>query len=203
MAVHSENAAAPGRVVSARFPLREVVTIIGVVFTATSALIVGMQWAISNNLGPLFLAMQSIESHVLSTRKEVNVLHADVAVLRTEIEALRGLPGEVAGLRGEVGELRGLRADVADLRTEFGELRGLRADVADLRTEFGELRGLRADVADLRTEFGELRAEVSENRGQIVDLRERLARVETGLEQVQANQVRMLDILERGPQPRG
>ena len=186
MAVHSENAAAPGRVVSARFPLREVVTIIGVVFTATSALIVGMQWAISNNLGPLFLAMQSIESHVLSTRKEVNVLHADVAVLRTEIEALRGLPGEVAGLRGEVGELRGLRADVADLRTGFGELRGLRADVADLRTEFGELR-----------------AEVSENRGQIVDLRERLARVETGLEQVQANQVRMLDILERGPQPRG
>ena len=193
MAVHSEISAAPGRVVSARFPLREVVTIIGVVFAATSALIVGMQWAISNNLGPLFLAMQSIESHVLSTRKEVNVLHADVAVLRgevgglrTEIEALRGLPGEVAGLRGEVGELRGLRADVADLRTEFGELRGLRADVADLRTEFGELR-----------------AEVSENRGQIVDLRERLARVETGLEQVQANQVRMLDILERGPQPRG
>ena len=102
MAVHSENAAAPGRVVSARFPLREVVTIIGVVFTATSALIVGMQWAISNNLGPLFLAMRSIESHVLSTRKEVNVLHADVAVLRgevgglrTEVEALRGLPGEL------------------------------------------------------------------------------------------------------------
>ena len=159
MAVHSENAAAPGRVVSARFPLREVVTIIGVVFTATSALIVGMQWAISNNLGPLFLAMQSIESHVLSTRKEVNVLHADVAVLRTEIEALRGLPGEVAGLRGEFG-------------------------------------GLRAD-------FGELRAEVAENRSQITDLRERVARVETGLELVQANQVRMLDILERGSHPRG
>ena len=173
MAVHSENAAAPGRVVSARFPLREVVTIIGVVFTATSALLVGMQWAISNNLGPLFLAMQSIESHVLSTRKEVNVLHADVAVLRgevgglrTEVEALRGLPGEVAGLRGEVGELR----------SEFG--------------------GLRAD-------FGELRAEVAENRSQITDLRERVARVETGLELVQANQVRMLDILERGSHPRG
>ena len=166
MAVHSEISAAPGRVVSARFPLREVVTIIGVVFAATSALIVGMQWAISNNLGPLFLAMQSIESHVLSTRKEVNVLHADVAVLRgevgglrTEIEALRGLPGEVAGLRGEFG-------------------------------------GLRAD-------FGELRAEVAENRSQITDLRERVARVETGLELVQANQVRMLDILERGSHPRG
>ena len=143
MAVHSKSAAAPGRVVSARFPLREVVTIVGVVFTATSALIVGMQWAITNNLGPLFLAMQSIESHVLSTRKEVNVLHADVAVLR----------GEVGGLRG-----------------------------------------LRADVADLRTEFRELRAEVSANRGQITGLRERATRVETGLEQVQAHQVRMLDI---------
>ena len=163
MAVHSENAAAPGRVVSARFPLREVVTIIGVVFTATSALIVGMQWAISNNLGPLFLAMQSIESHVLSTRKEVNVLHADVAVLRTEIEALRGLPGEVAGLRGEVGELRGLRADVADLRTEFGELR---AEVSENR---GQIVDLRERLARVETGLEQVQA----NQVRMLDILER------------------------------
>lgn len=69
--------------------------------------------------------------------------------------------------------------------------------------EVGELRGLRGDVAELRTEVGGLRGEVEENRNQITDLRERVAGVETDLEQVQANQVRMLDILERGSQPRG
>ena len=74
MAARSEDAAANMRAVSARLPLREVATIVGVVFAATSALIVGMQWAISNNLGPVFLTMQSLESQAVSTRKDVNVL---------------------------------------------------------------------------------------------------------------------------------
>ena len=176
MAVHSESAAATGRVVTARFPYREVAAIVGVVVTATTGLIVGMQWAISNNLGPLFLTMQSIEAHVLSTRKEVNVLHGEFGEFR----------GEVGSLRIEVG---GLRTEVKGVSGEVGELRG-------------EFRELRAEVKANRDQIAENRAEIAENRRQIVDLRERMTRVETGLEQVQANQVRMLEILEREPHPR-
>ena len=142
MAARYEEAAAAGPAGSARFPLREIATIIGVVFAAATTLIVGMQWAISNNVGPLFLAMQGLESQVASIHEDVDVLRVDVVVLR-----------------GEATELR------------------------------GEVTGIRAEVA--------------ENRAQIADLRERVARVETGLQQVRANQVRMLEILERGPHPRG
>ena len=148
MTVRSEHAAANGRGSFARIPFREVATIVGVVFAATGALTVGMQWAISNNLGPLFLTMQSMESQLLSIREDVD----------------------------------GLRVDVGEVRGEVGELRG----------EVGELRG----------EVGELRGEVRELRGQFGDLRERVAKVETGLEQVQDNQVRIFDILERRPNPR-
>ena len=184
MAVHSESAAATGRVVTARFPYREVAAIVGVVVTATTGLIVGMQWAISNNLGPLFLTMQSIEAHVLSTRKEVNVLHGEFGEFRGEVGSLRI---EVGGLRTEVG---GLRTEVKGVSGEVGELRG-------------EFRELRAEVKANRDQIAENRAEIAENRRQIVDLRERMTRVETGLEQVQANQVRMLEILEREPPPGG
>ena len=134
MTVRSEHAAANGRGSFARIPFREVATIVGVVFAATGALTVGMQWAISNNLGPLFLTMQSMESQLLSIREDVD--------------------------------------------------------------------GLRVDVGEVRGEVGELRGEVRELRGQFGDLRERVAKVETGLEQVQDNQVRIFDILERRPNPR-
>ncbi len=155
MAARSEDAAANGRAVSARFPFREVATIVAVVFTATSALIVGMQWAVSNNTGPLFLLLQDVRSQVVNIRDDVDVLRSDVDVLRSEVGVLRS-----------------------------------------------EVEGLRTDVEGLRTEVGDLRAEVAENRGQIADLRERVAKVEVGLGQVQANQVRILDILEREPRPR-
>ncbi len=148
MAARSEDAAANGRTVFARFPFREVATIVGVVFTATSALIVGMQWAVSNNTGPLFLLMQDVRSQVVNIRDDVDVLRSDVDVLRSEVGVLR------------------------------------------------------TEVEGLRTEVGDLRAEVAENRGQIADLRERVAKVEVGLGQVQANQVRILDILEHEPHRR-
>ena len=158
MAARSPDVAADVRAVSARFPFREIATVIAVVFTATGAMLAGMQWTVSNNLAPLFLAMQSVESRTLSISEDVSLVRTDVRVLRGEVEVVRG----------EVAEVR--------------------AEVAESRAAIGELRGLRAEVA--------------ENRRRIVDLRERVARVGTGLEQVQANQVRMPEILERRPDPR-
>ena len=171
MAARAEDAAAPGRVVTARFPFREAATIVGVVFTATGALIAGMQWAISINIEPLHGTMREMQAQMLVINKslgELSGLHAglhdEVGRLRTEVEALGGLSGEVSGLRSEVREVR-------------------------------------AEVESNRDQIAENRAEIVENRRQIVDLRERMAKVETGLDQVQANQVRMLEILERGPPP--
>ena len=161
MAARAEEAAADARAVSARFPFREIVAIIAVVFTATGAMLAGMQWTVSNNVAPLFLVMQRVETQVVSLREAVAANRTEIAKNRAEIEKNRAEIGALRGLRGEVAELRGLPGEVA-----------------------------------------ELRAEVVENRRQITDLRERVAKVETGLEQVQANQVRMLEILERRPHPR-
>ena len=118
MAARSEDAAAIGRVVSARPPIREIVAIIGAMFATAGVLIAGMQWAVSNNVGPLFLAMQSLESHVLSIRDDVDVLRVDVGVLR----------GEVGGLRTEFGVLR---TEVGKLPTEVAENRGQITDVRE------------------------------------------------------------------------
>ena len=188
MAARAEDAAAPGRVVAARFPFREAATIVGVVFTATGALIAGMQWAISINIDPLHGTMREMQAQMLVINKSLGELsglhsglHDEVGRLRTEVEALGGLPGEVAGLHGEVGRLR----------TEVKALGGLPGEVGRLHTEVEANRG----------QIAENRAEIVENRRQIVDLRERMAKVETGLDQVQANQVRMLEILEHGPPP--
>lgn len=116
MAARAEDAAATGRVVTARFPYREVAAIVGVVFTATSALIVGMQWAISNNLGPLFLAMQSVESQVQIIHKNVNVLHGEFRELRAEVEANRD---QITELRVQVVENRG---QIVDLRERMARV---------------------------------------------------------------------------------
>ena len=226
MAVRAEDAAAPTRVVTARFPFREAATIVGVVFTATGALIAGMQWAISINIDPLHGTMREMQAQMLVINKslgELGGLHSglydEVGRLRTEVEALGGLPGEVAGLRGEVA---GFRDEVGRLHTEVealgglpGEVAGLRGEVGRLHTEVEALGGLPGEVAGLRGEVLEVRAEVEsnreqivenrdeivENRRQIVDLRERMAKVETGLDLVQTNQLRMFEILERGPPP--
>ena len=137
MAARAQDAAATGRVVTARFPYREVAAIVGVVFTATSALIVGMQWAISNNLGPLFLAVESLESQVEIVGRNVNVLHGEFGELRGEFGVLRGEFGE---LRGEV---RGLRAEVAANRDQIAENR---AEIAENRRQIVDLRERMAKV---------------------------------------------------------
>ena len=134
MAARSPDVAADVRAVSARFPFREIATVIAVVFTATGAMLAGMQWTVSNNLAPLFLAMQSVESRTLSISEDVDLVRTDVRVLRGEVEVLRG---EVEVVRGEVAEVR---AEVAENRAAIGELRGLRAEVAENRRQIVDLR---------------------------------------------------------------
>lgn len=148
MAIRTEELAANGRVVSARFPLRELVAIVVVVFTAIGTMIVGMQWAVSTNVMPLFLVMQEMQS-------QVRGIHEDVDGLRSDVEVVR--------------------SDVGVLRSEVGAL---------------------------HEEVGKLRTEVEGNRSRIVDLRERVAKVEVGLAQMQANQARILELLDRGRPPR-
>ena len=134
MAVRAEDAAATGRVVAARFPFREVATIIGVVFTATGALIAGMQWAISINIDPLHGTMREMQAQMLVITENLGELsgshvglHAEVGRLRTEVGALGGLPGEVAGLRTEFEVNRG---QITELRVQVVENRG---QIVDLR----------------------------------------------------------------------
>ena len=141
MAARTEESAANGRAVSARFPLRELAAIAVVVFTAIGTMIVGMQWAVSTNVMPLFLVMQEMQSQVGGIREDVDGLRSDVGVLRSEVGALH-------------------------------------------------------------EEVGKLRTEVEENRSRIVDLRERVAKVEVGLARMQANQTRILEILDRERPPR-
>ena len=73
------------------------------------------------------------------------------------------------------------------------EMQAQRSEVGVLREDVGALR---SEVGVLREDVGKLGAEVEENRRQIADLRERVAKVEVGLAQVQANQARILEILE-------
>ena len=88
----------------------------------------------------------------------------------------------------------------------FLEVQALRSDVTSIREDVDVLRSevavLRSDVDGLRSEVGKLRTEVEENRRQIADLRERVAKVEVGLTQVQANQARILELLDRERRPR-
>ena len=123
MAARSQDVAADFSAVSARFPFRETVAIIAVVFTATGAMLAGMQWTVSNNLAPLFLAMQRIESQVVSVREGVEVLRGEVAENRTEIATNRR---QVAEIRGEVAEIRG---EVVENRRQIMDLRERMAKV--------------------------------------------------------------------------
>ena len=102
MAVRSEDAAANVRVVPTRSSVREVVAIIGVMFTAAGVSIAGIQWAVSNNTAPLALAMRALESRVLSIHKDVGELRGEVVGLRGEVEKIRG---EVADLRERVARV--------------------------------------------------------------------------------------------------
>ena len=80
--------------------------------------------------------------------------------------------------------MRGLRADVATLRTE------IRADIADLRNEMrADIAALRAEMAEMRADIAKLQqavariegviAEHSRQLGQMADLSERVAALET------------------------
>ena len=157
MAARYEEAAAAGQAGSARFPLREIATIIGVVFAAATTLIVGMQWAISNNVGPLFLAMQSLESQASSIREDVDLLQVDVGALRGEVTELRG---EVTELRGEVREVR---AEVREVRVEVREVR---VEVAENRAQIADLR---ERVARVETGLEQVQA----NQARMLDILER------------------------------
>ena len=112
MAARSQAVAADARADSARLPFREIATVIAVVFTATGAMLAGMQWTVSNNLAPLFLAMQRIETQVVSIRDDVAKNRAEIAKNRAAIGELRGLRAEVVENRRQITDLRERMAKV-------------------------------------------------------------------------------------------
>ena len=116
MAARTEELAANGRAVSARFPLRELVAIVVVVFTAIGTMIVGMQWAVSTNVMPLFLVMQEMQSQVGGIHEDVDGLRSDVQVVRSDVGALHQ---EVGKLRTEVEENR---SQIVDLRERVAKV---------------------------------------------------------------------------------
>ena len=116
MTARNEDVAANPRVVVARFPIREFAAIAALVLSTTGALTAGMQWAISNNLGPLSLAMQSLKSQVQIVDKNVNVLHGEFRELRAEVEANRD---QIAELSVQVAENR---SQIVDLRERMAKV---------------------------------------------------------------------------------
>ena len=141
MAARSEDAAANGRAVWARFPLREVAAIVAVVFTATGVLIAGMQWAVSNNTGSLFLLMRDIRSEVVNIRDDLDVVHSGRgAFVRSDVAALRS---DVGVLRGEVGELR---TEVGKNRDQIADLR---ERVAKVEVGLGQVQVDQARILEI------------------------------------------------------
>ena len=116
MNARNEDVAASPRVVVARLSIREFAAIVALVLSTTGALTAGMQWAISNNLGPLSLAMQSLKSQVQIVDKNVNVLHGELRELRAEVEANRD---QIAELRVQVAENR---SQIVDLRERMAKV---------------------------------------------------------------------------------
>ena len=133
MAARTEESAANGRVVSARFPLRELVAIVVVVFTAIGTMIVGMQWAVSTNVMPLFLVMQEMQSQVGGIREDVVGLRSDVEVVRSDVGVLHE---EVGKLRTEVEENRSrivdLRERVAKVEVGLAQMQNNQARILEL-----------------------------------------------------------------------
>lgn len=116
MAVRAEDAAANGRVVVARFPFREVATIVGLVMVTTGTLIAGMQWAISTNVEPLFMELRSVQADIRIIQGDVVELKAQGVESRTEIGTLRA---EVAENRAEIAENR---RQIVDLRERMAKV---------------------------------------------------------------------------------
>lgn len=140
MAARSEELAANGRVVSARFPLRELVAIVVVVFTAIGTMIVGMQWAVSTNVMPLFLVMQDTQSQVGGIREDIDVLRSDVEVVRSEVGVVRS---EVGALHEEVGKLH---TEVEENRSRIVDLR---ERVAKVEVGLARMQANQARILDL------------------------------------------------------
>ena len=109
MAARAEDAAATGRVVTARFPYREVAAIVGVVLATTGALIAGMQWAISTNVEPLHMTTLNTQTEVRAIRRDIVVLQAQSADLRAEVGENRA---EIAENRRQIVDLRERMAKV-------------------------------------------------------------------------------------------
>ena len=109
MAARSEDMAANGWVVSARFPLREFATIAGLVMVTTGTLIAGMQWAISTNVEPLLMTTLNTQTEVRAIRRDIVELQAQSADLRAEVEENRA---EIAENRRQIVDLRERMAKV-------------------------------------------------------------------------------------------
>lgn len=133
MAARTEELAANGRAVSARFPLRELAAIVVAVFTAIGTMIVGVQWAVSTNVMPLFLVMQEMQSQVGGIREDVDGLRSDVEVVRSEVGTLHE---EIGKLRTEVEENRSrivdLRERVAKVEVGLARMQANQARILDL-----------------------------------------------------------------------
>lgn len=103
MTARNEDVAANPRVVVARFPFREFAAIAAVVLSTAGALTAGMQWAISTNVEPLFMALRNVQADVRVIQGDIVELKAQGAEFRTEIGTLRA---EVAENRAEIAENR-------------------------------------------------------------------------------------------------
>ena len=138
MAARSEDAAANPRVVVARFPLREFAAIVAVVLSTTGALTAGMQWAISNNVEPLFMELRSVQADIRVIQADIVELKAQGAEFRTEIGTLRA---EVAENRAEVAENR---RQIVDVTIREGAGLGAHSVVGSMGSPSGrQLRGRR------------------------------------------------------------
>ena len=115
------------------------------------------------------------------------MIQSEFTDVRTEIAGLRDeMHTEIGGVRAEIGTLRDeMRAEIGGLRDEVhAEIGGVRAEIGSLRDEMhAEIGGVRAEIGSLRdemhAEIGSVRAEIGGLREDVVDLRERMARVET------------------------
>jgi septal ring factor EnvC (AmiA/AmiB activator) len=116
MNARNEEVAANPRVVVAWFPIREFAAIAALVLSTTGALTAGMQWAISNNVEPLFMELRSVRDDIRIIQGDIGELKAQGAESRTEIGTLRA---EVAENRAEIAENR---RQIVDLRERMARV---------------------------------------------------------------------------------
>lgn len=143
---------------------------------------------------------------------EVETLRAELTAARAEADALRGRSGgeesELAGLRLALGSLR---ASHEQLEDELEALRGVRDERDRVAGELEQLRAHGADEERVKADLGvvihelqdraaqsdsareQLMAEVTEARGEIASLRQRLSVAEMELGEARSDAERRLD----------